>query len=161
VGCKERGALYTASCPENSVGDDVDAGCAVNEGYSGGVTATTTSPFFDEDIAAVPCPPNSAGDVPTGCAVNAGYSGGVTGTTTSPFFDEDIAVVPCPPNSAGDVPTGCAVNAGYSGGVTATTTSPFFQEDITDYSLTESRGVLAMPALVSVITVALVAFAGV
>jgi hypothetical protein len=61
------------------------------------VTATTTSPFFDEDIAAVPCPPNSAGDVPTGCAVNAGYSGGVTGTTTSPFFDADIDGVACDP----------------------------------------------------------------
>ena len=38
--------VVAVSCPDNSDGDSVVAGCMCNAGYSGSVTVSTVSPFF-------------------------------------------------------------------------------------------------------------------
>ena len=40
-----------ASCPSNSAGTDVPAGCTCNTGYSGTIASSVTSPFFSGSCA--------------------------------------------------------------------------------------------------------------
>lgn len=65
--------------------------------------ATTSEPFYSEDLIAVPCPANSAGTVPgstgtdssSGCTTNPGYSGAVTATITDPFYTSSLQANDC------------------------------------------------------------------
>ena len=51
VGC----VCIAVTCPANSDGDDVPAGCMCNAGYSGSVTASTDAPFYEGSCAGTVC----------------------------------------------------------------------------------------------------------
>eukprot|EP00047_Mylnosiga_fluctuans_P011250 m.20225 g.20225 ORF g.20225 m.20225 type:complete len:725 (-) comp3513_c0_seq1:258-2432(-) len=118
-------------CPASSSGVNVPSGCACNAGYSGLVTATTSTPFFNSTCAPVKCPDSSRTlgtlGLPDGCACNAGYSGTITATTVAPYFTGACVAVACPDNSTGvSVATSCACNAGYAGAISPSLTAPFY-----------------------------------
>eukprot|EP00913_Durusdinium_trenchii_P023015 g21610.t1 len=104
------------------------AGCSCDAGFSGAVTPSSKSPFYENGCTAVQCPVHSTGKtVPSGCSCNAGYSGSITASSQTPFFAGSCEAVACPDHSSGaDVPSGCKCHAGFSGAVQATTTAPFF-----------------------------------
>lgn len=141
---------YAVNCPANTNGPAVSVGCECNAGYSGSVSTSTLSPFYESTCAdctlteddcltctgyglwngstcvAAPCPSNSYGvDVAAGCTCNSGYSGSVTVISTAPFYVSTCTGVACPADSNGAASM-CTCNSGYSGSVTPTTASPFY-----------------------------------
>ena len=88
--------LPAASCPANSHGTNVASGCTCNAGYSGSITATTSSPYYSGTCTAVSCPGNSSGlNIPSGCTCNSGYNGSITAIGTSPYFSGGCSPVDC------------------------------------------------------------------
>jgi hypothetical protein len=121
------GSCAAVACPANSAGINVAAGCTCNAGYSGNITASTTSPFYTGSCY-VACPANSAGiSVPLGCTCNAGFSGTIRTSTLWPYYTGSCTPVACPANSVGvNLPTGCTCKSGYSGTIAASIASPFY-----------------------------------
>ena len=119
------GSCAAASCPDDSTGNDVPTGCTCDAGFSGTITATSSSPFYSGTCAAESCPSDSTGtDLPTGCTCDAGFSGTVTATDSSPHYSGSCTAVSCRAGSTGtDVPSGCSCDSGTPYGTIAATSS--------------------------------------
>lgn len=120
---------------------EVRDGCTNADGYSGGITATSTPPYYSGAFTPVLCPPEEAtGFVPTGCIAKDGYSGTVTAQQSAPGYTSTLTAVGCPEGSEapdisanpprGTVPAGCVPLPGYSGTVVATSIDPFFTDTL-------------------------------
>eukprot|EP00941_MAST-03F_sp_MAST-3F-sp1_P002639 g2639.t1 len=80
-------ACTPAICPANSSRKDNAKICTCDNGFSGAVTATRSSPYYTGSCNAAPCPANSSRQQgATNCTCNAGFTGNIQATDTSPFF---------------------------------------------------------------------------
>ena len=77
------------TCPENTTGDNVFAGCTCKAGTVGKVVATFIAPTFYNftGCTMIPCPNGSMGEnLRSGCTCNAGLLGTISATTIGPSY---------------------------------------------------------------------------
>ena len=130
------------TCPANSADASdsatpgVPGGCTCAAGYTGGVTATSATPFFTNTCAINVCPCTNGVAVADGTACTshgaeqcascaAGYrlsTGAVLTCVAVPCSEVSNSVGTNVPSTAG-----CTCAAGYSGIIAATTTAPYFE----------------------------------
>ncbi|CAJ1379259.1 unnamed protein product, partial [Effrenium voratum] len=90
IGSSVASCCSQVSCPSGSTGTNVVSGCTCKAGYSGAITASSTSPYYTGTCKAEACPGWTTGtDIPSGCNCWSGYFGSITAKSGSPYWQGD------------------------------------------------------------------------